>query len=517
MVGREHLIQSLQKLANGVLEELGATATEIEQLPKLEDVTTSSIEALQAFSLACSSSDPGEIIGLLRHSLTLDRKFASAQVWLASLLWFQGTPKSEVVEMMEDALLQADRLTDTERLSCQTLLAFVRGDLDQALNHTQVLADLHPEKLGHQTHLIWSHWSLFNDFASGLEIARALPRCSHCDVSEEGILRFKGFMELAAGDHRLAAAYFGEALEGKDPLDRALFLTLVRDLDGATVALEEATGEHSRTRSWKLAKGWIFLLLEQGKIEEALRLHDQRSAAVGSASPGQSTLKDLEWQLLKLGPQSYSGTSALDETLEMVQGATASLIDRAPHSTLLFAVAVTGKIAARSQHLDRAEDAARRLEELVRMDTVNTPRRAYEHLLLGEIARARGEHDLAVRELTRSLQEMETFTVHESLASFYESVGNVEKAIEHTQWLVSNRGRAVLECPLSWECYEKGYNRVAWGLAHVRLARLLESRGETAEAMVWYSEIARLWPHGDAQLAELQFARQRLEKLTSLD
>ena len=54
-------------------------------------------------------------------------------------------------------------------------------------------------------------------------------------------------------------------------------------------------------------------------------------------------------------------------------------------------------------------------------------------------------------------------------------------------------------------------------LAHVRLARLFESRGETSEAMHWYSEIARLWPDGDAELAELQFARQRIEELASLD
>ena len=519
VIRREHLIGSLQRLANDILEELGATAGEIAELPRLEDVTTSSIEALETFSLACSSSDPAESMALLQHTLELDPGFASARVWLANLLWHQGKPRSEVLSMMADALQRTERLTETERLSAQALMALVRGRLDQALSHTQALAKLYPERLAPRIHLTWSYRSFANEFARGLEIARTLPRCTRCDVPERTILRSKGMMELAAGDSRLAEVYLRAALEDQGPLKRIPVLLLLRDLKGAGAALEQTTGEPGRTRSRSLARLWILWLLEQGRIGEAIRLHDQQSTTGGDTSRRERTpsLMDLRWLMLKLGSEAFSGSgSAIDGTLDQVLAAGASLAARAPDSSLLFAVAMAGKIAARTRHLDRAADANRRLDELMTAGSPNRPRRAYEQLLLGEVARAQGDDDLAIQRLTRSLQEMESFTVHESLASAHESAGNLDEAIEHYRWMVSNRGRAVVECPLGRECYERAYNLVAWALAHVRLARLLESRGEVSESVAWYSELVWLWPHADDALPEVRFARQRLEALRPL-
>ena len=82
------LLPALDNLVRGVRASLGESLSQIRSSPRLEQVTTSDLQALRAYSQARRSAQGGDIeqaLNLLSHATERDPNFASAYAFMGSL------------------------------------------------------------------------------------------------------------------------------------------------------------------------------------------------------------------------------------------------------------------------------------------------------------------------------------------------------------------------------------------------------------------------------------------------
>ena len=145
--GADSAIHSTGEVAETLRARLGESATVIARssMP-LEQVTTSNLEALRAFTLgqrsyALRDFDTAE--QHFRQALRLDPAFAMARIGLARVA-FGRTDLAVALEEMKTALSDASRLTDRERLYADAQLSILRWEKDY-LAKWRALSDLYPD------------------------------------------------------------------------------------------------------------------------------------------------------------------------------------------------------------------------------------------------------------------------------------------------------------------------------------------------------------------------------------
>ncbi len=130
-------------------------------------------------------------------------------------------------------------------------------------------------------------------------------------------------------------------------------------------------------------------------------------------------------------------------------------------------------------------------------------------MLQGEILSAQGQHGQAVISIEDGIARGETFQAHESLAWAYEQMGDTKAAIAENEWLLQNRGRAIVECSEE-RCQIASVTD--WALAHYRLGRLQEQSSQRQEAASSYRRFLAHWLDAGG-LAVREDAERRLEAL----
>ena len=88
----------------------------------------------------------------------------------------------------------------------------------------------------------------------------------------------------------------------------------------------------------------------------------------------------------------------------------------------------------------------------------------------------------------------------ESLAAALVAAGRVDEAARNYEAFIADR-------ELGWEAQEY------WFRAHLRLAEIRRSQGDTAAARSLYQKVLTLWQDGDEDLPALREARAGLEAL----
>jgi tetratricopeptide (TPR) repeat protein len=119
---KEQVLKSLDKAASGLRQKLGESLASVQQFATpLEQATTSSLEALQAFSLGetehHNTNDPAAIPHLKR-AVELDPNFATAYATLGVVYYNLSRP-IEGAEALKKAYELRDRTSDREKLYIQ--------------------------------------------------------------------------------------------------------------------------------------------------------------------------------------------------------------------------------------------------------------------------------------------------------------------------------------------------------------------------------------------------------------
>ena len=146
---KEQVLSVLGRGASKLREKLGESLSSIQRFDKpLEDVTTPSLEALKAFSLARDLRFTGrnafEQIALLERAIDLDPKFAQAYTELAWTYANRGQWK-HATEYAEKGYQLRERTSEREKMYISyAYYGIVTGEWDKAVETAKMWAQMYP-------------------------------------------------------------------------------------------------------------------------------------------------------------------------------------------------------------------------------------------------------------------------------------------------------------------------------------------------------------------------------------
>lgn len=152
--GEDQLIDAVDRLARSIREKVGETLRSVRATEPLEDVTTSSLEALRLYAKAVDlHKRENDYYGAALHlerALARDSTFAMAWRKLGIALGNASTQPSRRAEAFQRAFELRDRLTERERLVTEGTYYMVHGDPDRAIVAYRTLLDRYPsDPTGH--------------------------------------------------------------------------------------------------------------------------------------------------------------------------------------------------------------------------------------------------------------------------------------------------------------------------------------------------------------------------------
>lgn len=411
-------------------------------------VTTSDQRALRLYSLGVEQLDArrvDEAITALRSALEIDPGLAMAHAKLASAYRFQGRPHGETYHHLRRALELSHRLTPFEELYVKAWVATLDGSPETVAQWT-LLSRLHPGGLTGHYNLGAAHflYDLRYDLAAdALEeasrqrsepfMAIVLDRLGSCRLA------------LGRGDEALASYAASWEIAEHPYAGFGLGLVAARRHDEARERLATALRHPSPRYRADAYLALAALHADLGELDDALAAATGAAYLAEAETLGPVVLSSARFVRLALarrlddpGALAAARGSALAAAREVMAG------DLPPGSFPAAKLAVLGKLLARDGAVAYAEEVLSAVSEVAGRAAFPAYK-AYAALLQGEVEAARGNFEVAVSQLERSLTLAETFQVHDSLAVAYCTVGRGEAAREHARWIVEHRGMAFAE------------------------------------------------------------------------
>jgi tetratricopeptide (TPR) repeat protein/predicted Ser/Thr protein kinase len=177
-VRKEDVLQVLGKAASSLREKLGESIAMIQKFDMpIENATTSSLEALQAFSLGdaqrAKANEPAAI-PLFKRATELDPNFGLAYARLAAAHGNLGETTA-AREYAQKAFELKDRVSEREKLYISARYHAVSGNLDQAIEHYELWKQTYPRDYIPLNNLA-VHYNELGDFERALEESQAALR-----------------------------------------------------------------------------------------------------------------------------------------------------------------------------------------------------------------------------------------------------------------------------------------------------------------------------------------------------
>jgi len=147
--GSDELIQAVDQLSKKLREHIGESLKSIRANKPLEQVTTSSLRALQDYSQAVVASDmegdDDKAIALLNEAVQIDTTFAMAYRKLATVLGNSSRDPIRTYQATMRAFRLRERLPDRERYLAEGSYYRLMHEEEQAALAYQKMLDLNPE------------------------------------------------------------------------------------------------------------------------------------------------------------------------------------------------------------------------------------------------------------------------------------------------------------------------------------------------------------------------------------
>ena len=144
---KEHVLKALSEVATNLREKLGESLSSLQRFDAPLEVTTSSLEALKAYSLASDQSNRGKWLEAMehyKHALQLDPNFGSAYNGLAVCYANTGQPKL-AAEQAAKAYTFRDRVSELEKLKISSFYYFyVTGELEKYIEVLELYKQTYP-------------------------------------------------------------------------------------------------------------------------------------------------------------------------------------------------------------------------------------------------------------------------------------------------------------------------------------------------------------------------------------
>jgi serine/threonine protein kinase/tetratricopeptide (TPR) repeat protein len=495
------VIGAVDRLSKRMRQKMGEALPSIRATPPLEQVTTSSLSALRAYSegvRVINAGDRARGVKLLEAAVALDTGFASAYRVLG-VTYGDMVERGRASAAIEHAIANQARLPFYERNHAIATHAYnTLGDYQAAIDAYHRILERYPDDVRALNNLGYVH-SLRREFIAQESL---LVRAASIDSTIPSVLTSLVVARVNRGDFegarreldRIARRYPGlhNALLAEIylPAARQDWETAERQARARLAAQPEDTLD--ALDGWETLAG---IVMTRGHLAEAER--DSRKVlalSVPMASPGRYLSSALRLGYLELGYRNDTtralatvGAALLRFPLDSIQEG-----DRPWYELARFFAA--------AGHAARARDLITRAERSGASRRVDPNRR----WALGGVALAEGRlHDAQV-DLVEAAEITEcSICVLPDLARSYEAIGKPDSAIavyEH-----------YLRLPWQWR-FETDAVELGWSMK--RLGELYQQRGEPAKAIAVYTRLLDLWRQADPALQPvLGEVRRRIASL----
>jgi tetratricopeptide (TPR) repeat protein len=497
-----HLIPALDELSQDLRAKIGESLVTIRQSKPLAQVTTSSLEALRAYTDALGRFDAGDFeaaIVLLKQAIGLDSGFAMAYRKLAAAYSNRGGTNALQVEAATRAFQLRDRLSRMERdQAAAYYYGFVEYDAAQAtaayrailerdstnlnaLNNLALILAQQRDRAGAESLLVRAIASTGGNATVFGNLVAAQANQGHYGAADSTLTRWSEAQPENLGVQATKASVLGASADyrGAEQIlqsvrsDPRAPAELRQSAWGGLAAIAATEGRFSDTRND--AREWIALANQLGSTGGALNVAAQ--VANLQALEGHPTVAAAE----------------LAAALRQYPLASIPAADR-PYSTLVTVYAQLGRL-----------DEARRLNaeyvkaipEILRRSSAAGPRQ------LAEIARSAGRWDEAitdyqkVRDLTGCVR-----CVLAEIAETYDRAAQHDSALAYYERFVNSAGL--------------GTHGPLLGPSLKRLGELYEANGDRKKALEYYARFLDLWGNADPDLQPVvKDVRARVARLTA--
>jgi tetratricopeptide (TPR) repeat protein len=509
------LLAAIDKLTRALRGKIGESLRAINANPPLDQVTTTSLQALQLYttgSAANSMGDYTEAVKLLRQAVAIDTTFAMAYRKLSVAMENARMNPDSADAMLEAAYRHRDRATDLERLF--TLGTYWNSerhfDRAKAINAYETLVQRYPSEYG--------PWlNLANLYRSRRDFVRAdsAYRRSEALYTNNNFALFNpidmllGMGDIPAARERLAHARQMLPNNPRIVMAEGRILYAERKYDSSYAKFAEMRQSRSDL-SRGLAFGYLSLIDPMlGRLATAHRtLAEFRAAeaARGRPAPLEDALNSAHIDSWYLG-QSARALKTLDSALARTP--LASLPERSrPYVQVIELFSTLGRT-------DRARAILGQLDEAHARDTtakrLNAPQR---HEALAWIALGEKRPLDAVSEFRKadSLPDGPRWTCVGCIQAFVARAFDAANLPDSALTAYS----AYVDAPPDFGLMF--VNNVNLGPALKRLGELYEAKGDREKAVRYYQRFIELWKAADPVLQpHVTEVRRRLIRLRDIE
>jgi eukaryotic-like serine/threonine-protein kinase len=483
---KEEVLAAADKAAASLRRRLGESLSSVEKFSTpLEQATTPSLEALQAYTLATEKNLQGEIapsVPFFERAIQLDPSFAMAYIGLGYTYSNFGKPNLAAVNFKKAYDLR-DRVTEREKLVIESAYyGNVSGDLGKAIKAQEILEQTYPRYLWAPNDLSFIYRQL-GDHEKALAEAQ--------EAARRGFLNYDAltlaYLNLNRLDEARTTAEQGLAKNTDDFLLRVALYSLA--------FLENDASGMAKQVAWSVGK--------PGSEDSLLDLAADTAAYSGRLREARNfsrrAVTTAEGAGNKEAAAAYESSAAVREGLlgnapEARRRATAALSISTVRDAQ-FGAALALALAGDPRGGSLAEDLARRFpaDTLVQVNYLPTirARLALNHTNAQkavEVLQATSPYELATGTLPAYMRGEAFLAAHQHI----EAATEFQKILDHPGIVV---------------------NEPIGALARLQLGRAYAMSGYTAKARVAYQDFLTLWKDADSDIPILKEAKAEYAKL----
>ena len=496
----EQVISAIDKLSQDIREKAGESLLSIKRGVPLEQVTTTSLEALRKFTEAEVQFDLGDEAGsiaLLEEAIALDSAFAMAHRKMAITLSNMGIDREREVEALESAFRHRNRLTERERLITEASYHNgITGDRDAIMRAYESVLRIAPDDPAALNNLANAYNALEDFDRAGELYERAVNGPGTSNTAHSNLVRTRLLQGDMEGVRGVLSAF--EAAHPADPSvqERGFWVhAFSRDWEAAEARIAEWEANPDLPFVYRVDahEYRAELAVSQGRIGEARRhIIQAQRLAEAEFGPGEAWFYTVYEAYLESVVGNTDRARGIVDALEARK-----LFDQIPLAARNYSLAVT--FHNLMGNASEARDYLRRWEEDVPPELEGRFDEAERELLgsmVGGVS-ANPEEVLAAIEGYRArLRCQRCYRVEEAEA--LENLGRLPEAreiwLDVASQIESNFTVSLLERANAWE----------------RVGFLSEEIGDTEAALDGFRNFIDLWANADEELQpRVQAAREK--------
>jgi eukaryotic-like serine/threonine-protein kinase len=488
---KEHVLGAVGKAASSLRGKLGESLASVQKFDApIEGATTSSLEALKAFSLGEAEREKGRELASIpfyKRAIELDPNFAIAYAHLGQVYDNSGL-NGPAIESTKEAFARRERTSELEKLYISThYYGIVTGELDKSIDAYQLWKRTYP-----RDNVPTNNLSV--DYATVGRWDEALPEAQETmRLAPNSALSYRNLAADYLGLNRLAEA---KALREKqvaaklDNVNDHGQVYVIAFLEGDTAAMQrEADWAKGKSDEYDMLLVVAQAQASVGQLQKARQTYNQ---AVEIAQRGK--FEEVAARIMALNARDEA---LLGNAAQARERADAALTTSRSRPTLVLAGGALALAGDVTQASAIADELNKNYPTHTLVNAIWVP------LIRAQIEIDRGDPAKAI-ELLRVVSPYEFGVAARVFPNYvrgeaYLRTRQGPEAVAEFQKILDHRGI----CGVSPEC----------SLAHLQLGRARALSGDNAGARAAYQDFLALWKDADSDIPILKEAKAEYARL----